>query len=339
MTIGDVARAAGVSTASVSRVLTGSRPVTPAVAAAVHEASEGLGFRANPVARALRVKSTQTIGLVVPDLTNPFFPALTQAIEAEVRAQHNGLLLADSLNEPGLEAERVEELIDRQVDSLLISPCHRIDSRQTLKWASKRVPVVQLDRRSSSMVHYVGMDHQQAMRSVLSHLCSQGRTALAHIGARPTNAPSFERRSAYLRYFRGLPDAARVYLGEFSFDCGLKGTKEVLKTWPEVDAIVCGNDLIAFGALQALDELGIVVPDQVAVVGFDDSLYALISRPTLTTVRQPLERMASAALALLFAGEGTTRNVRLSGELVVRESSLGLPQRGNPVPPPNPTAK
>ena len=153
------------------------------------------------------------------------------------------------------------------------------------------------------MVHYVGMDHQQAMRSVLSHLCSQGRTALAHIGARPTNAPSFERRSAYLRYFRGLPDAARVYLGEFSFDCGLKGTKEVLKTWPEVDAIVCGNDLIAFGALQALDELGIVVPDQVAVVGFDDSLYALISRPTLTTVRQPLERMASAALALLFAGK------------------------------------
>ena len=102
---------------------------------------------------------------MVPDLTNPFFPALTQAIEAEVRAQHNGLLLADSLNEPGLEAERVEELIDRQVDSLLISPCHRIDSRQTLKWASKRVPVVQLDRRSSSMVHYVGMDHQQAMRS------------------------------------------------------------------------------------------------------------------------------------------------------------------------------
>lgn len=327
VTIADVARAAGVSTASVSRVLTGSRPVTPEIEAAVRVASEGLGFRANPVARALRVNSTQTIGLVVPDLTNPFFPALTQAIEAELRAQRHELLLADSLDKPDLEAERVEELLDRHVDGLLISPCHRVDSIQTLERASKRVPVVQLDRRASAMVHYVGMDHGKAMRSVLAHLTAEGRTSFAHIGARPTNAPSFERRSAYLRYFRGRPDAARVRLGEFSFNWGLEATREVMETWPEVNAIVCGDDLIALGALQALSELRISVPSQVAVAGFDNSIYAPISRPPLTSVRQPLEQMALAALALLFAGDGPASNVRLLGEVVARESSVGSAER------------
>ncbi len=202
-----MAREAGVSTASVSRALSGARPVTPAVAAAVLEASSRLGFRANQVARALRVSSTQTIGLVVPDITNPFFPSLVQAIETELRSEGRGLLLADSLNDPKLEAQRIEELLDRQVDGLLVSPCHRVISRRALEAASERAAVVQLDRQASTRVPYVGMDHGLGMRSLLDHLRSTGRRVFALLGADVSNAPSFERRAAYVRYFRGTDDA------------------------------------------------------------------------------------------------------------------------------------
>ena len=145
-TIADVAREAGVSTASVSRTLSGARPVTQATATAVREASDRLGFRANKVARALRIQSTHMIGLLVPNITYPFFPQLIQAVETELRIDGRGLLLVDSLNDATLEAERVEDLLDRQVDGLIVIPCHRHQSESTLLRASRQTNVVQLDR-------------------------------------------------------------------------------------------------------------------------------------------------------------------------------------------------
>jgi LacI family transcriptional regulator len=320
LTISDVAREAGVSNASVSRVLTGARPVTPEVTSAVLEASRRLGFRANRVARALRMQSTQTIGIVVPDITYPFFPQLIQAIETELRAERRGLLLADSLNDPMIESERIEELLDRQVDGLMVSPCHRRDSRRIVEWAAERALVVQLDRQVSSRVHYVGMDHPLAMRMLLDHLGSTGRTGFVHLAASPTSAASYERRREYLRYFAHTADRDRVLVGDHSFDWGVHGARQAIEAWPEIDAIVCGNDLIAVGALHALSGLGVEVPEQVAVTGFDDSLRPLVGWPALTTIRQPLAEMARRALTLLSI-EGDTTRLRLPGELVVRDSS------------------
>jgi LacI family transcriptional regulator len=279
------------------------------------------------------VSSTQTIGLVVPDITNPFFPSLVQAIETELRFEGRGLLLADSLNDPKLEAQRIEELLDRQVDGLLVSPCHRVISRHALEAASERAAVVQLDRQASTHVPYVGMDHGLGMKSLLDHLRSTGRQVFALLGADVSNAPSFERRSAYVRYFRGTEDASRVLLGDFTFDWGIVGAKKVLTAWPDVDAIVCGDDLIAIGALRALGDLRIPVPNRIAVVGFDDCTFAPMNRPTLTTIRQPLEQMARHALSLLVRPQSSAQpqpsaqpqssiqKVELPGELVVRESS------------------
>ena len=258
----------------------------------MRKASDRLGFRANKVAKALRSKSTHTIGLLVPNITYPFFPQLIQAVETELRIDGRGLLLADSLNDATLEAERIEDLLDRQVDGLIVIPCHRRESQSTLLRASRLTNVVQLDREASPYVDFVGMDHALAMRMLLDHLVSTGRSRFAYLGANPTSSASHERQGAYLRHFKGKIDATRVLLGDFSFDWGVEGTLRVVQTWPEVDAIVCGNDLIAVGALYSLAEMGVEVPRQVAVTGFDDSLHPLMRWPAPTTVRQPLKQMA-----------------------------------------------
>jgi LacI family transcriptional regulator len=321
-TIADVAREAGVSTASVSRTLSGTRPVTQATATAVREASDRLGFRANKVARALRVQSTHTIGLVVPNIIYPFFPQLIQAVETELRIDGRGLLLADSLNDATLEAERVEDLLDRQVDGLIVIPCHRHESQSTLLRASRQTNVVQLDREASPQVHFVGMDHALAMRILLEHLYSTGRKRFAYLGANPSSSASHERQVAYLRHFKGTADATRVLLGDFSFDWGVEGALRAMQAWPEVDAIVCGNDLIAVGALHALGEAGLDAPRQVAITGFDDSLHPLMRWPAPTTIRQPLQQMAVRALSLLSHESRSVAKLRLPGELIVRDSSL-----------------
>lgn len=313
-------------------MLTGARPVTPEVTTAVLEASRRLGFRANRVARALRMQSTQTVGIVVPDITYPVFPQMIKAIEIELRAERRGLLLADSLNDPAIESERIEELLDSQVDGLIVSPCHRNESRKILEWAAERTLVVQLDRQVARRVHYVGMDHALGMRTLLDHLTSTGRTAFVHLAASPTSAASYERRREYVRYFARTPDCERVLVGDYSFEWGARGAIEAIETWPEIDAVVCGNDLIAVGALHALGGLGVGVPEQVAVTGFDDSLAPLVGWPAPTTIRQPLREMARHALALLSTGnvsaEGDATCLRLPGELVVRDSSA-VPRRGS----------
>jgi LacI family transcriptional regulator len=190
--------------------------------------------------------------------------------------------------------------------------------------------VVQLDRQVSSRVHYVGMDHPLAMRMLLDHLGSTGRTGFVHLAASPTSAASYERRREYLRYFAHTADRDRVLVGDHSFDWGVHGARQAIEAWPEIDAIVCGNDLIAVGALHALSGLGVEVPEQVAVTGFDDSLRPLVGWPALTTIRQPLAEMARRALTLLSI-EGDTTRLRLPGELVVRDSSTckGAAPRGS----------
>lgn len=336
-TVVEVAREAGVSTASVSRVLNDVPPISPELALAVQAAAERLGFRINEIARALRVKRTQTVGLVVPNLANPFFPKLVQELEVQLRSQGHGLLLADSLDDVGLESERVEELLDRQVDGLIVSPCNIELSRAAVEQAATRAPVVQLDRKASSRIAFVGMDHEDAMRSVLSHLRGAGRSGFAYVGSRLDNYPAVRRHLAYLNQVGDGASAQRVLLDDFSYEWGVEAAGRTLDQWPEVEAIVCGNDLVALGVISRLIGLGVEVPDRIAVTGFDDTMLAQYSRPAVTTVRQPLASMAAATLALLTEhrdGGGDDDGgdvVELPGDLIVRDSTPSA--GGGPEPP------
>jgi LacI family transcriptional regulator len=327
VTIHDVARLAGVSTASVSRALSGSRPVSPSVARSVRAAASRLGYEPDAVGRSLRRQETLTVGLVVPNITNAFFPALVQAVEDALQLEGYGLLLADASDDPVRELASVRRLLARRVDALFITPCHRYRSRAAIIESARQVTTVQLDRYASSRADYVGMDHDLAVRDVLEHLAAVGKKHPAMIGSDPAMSTAWERQRSYIRRV-GSIDAAgvdRVLVGTFTFDWGRTAAAKVLQAWPEVDALLCANDLIALGATEELRRRGVKVPEQVAVVGFDDTLFATLKEPSLTSVRQPLTEMAREAVALIPARSRAQRTgfVRtlLPATLTIRNST------------------
>jgi LacI family transcriptional regulator len=324
-TIHDVARLAGVSIASVSRALTGARKVRPEVAERVRSAAEQLGYQTDQVGRSLRRQETQTIGLVIADITNPFFPALVQAVEGELRDAGLGLLLADAQNDPDIEAQAVRLLLGRRVDALLITPVDRRRSVAAVTAAARAVPLVQLDRFATPDVHYVGMDHEQAITDLLTHLTGTGRARLALIGSDPSMSTSWERQMAFTARAVAIDPLAteRVLVGDYSVEWGREAAGRILDRWPEVDAMVCANDLIGVGVLQELHRRGVPVPGRVAVTGFDDTLLAAASEPALTSVRQPVARMAQRAVEMVRHGTayGAPTHISLTAEIILRASS------------------
>jgi LacI family transcriptional regulator len=327
VTIREVADAAGVSTATVSRALSGVQTVDPELVARVRQSAESLGYRANRVARALRRQSTQTVGLVIPDITNQFFPAVVQAVEKELRRGGLSLLLCDAGNDAAVEAELVRNLFDHQIDGLLISPCDLTASRPAIELAASRVPVLQIDQRATAEAPYVGVDQADAMRQVIEHLRDQGCRRFAYIGPGPQVPAAQERFDAFVEQTRAVdPSAAkRTYLGDASVPWGHETATKILADESRPDAIVCGSDQGAVGALQALREQGFDVPGDVALTGFDDTVLALACDPALTSVKQPLEELGTQAVRELTAAIEQhlpqPRSVMLKADLIIRDSS------------------
>ncbi|GAB3181437.1 LacI family DNA-binding transcriptional regulator [Streptomyces incanus] len=327
VTLKEVARASGCSVATVSRVLAGTRPVGPEIAHRVREAAESLGYRPNQVARALRSRSTGTIGLVLPQITNPFFPSLVREVEHALHAEGRAVLLADCDDDPAIEAARITALLDRQVDALLVIPVDERHSRDAVATAVAQVPLVLLDRGCGpGIADSVATDNAVGMALVLDHLAATGRRRPCFVGAAGTDSAAVERLAAYEAGAGTLdPEApGRVELGDFSLEWGRAAVDRILPSRP--DAVVCANDLIAVGALQRLRQLGVDVPGEIAVTGFDDIPMADLADPALTTVRQPVRELAAEAAHLLGhrlaeQKDGPRRSIRLAPELVVRASS------------------
>ncbi|MFQ6330709.1 LacI family DNA-binding transcriptional regulator [Nocardia sp. CWNU-33] len=324
VTIHDVARVAGLSTSSVSRALTGARRVNPDVAARVKEAALLLGYRPDAVGRSLRRQETGTLGLVVPDITNPFFPSLVQAVVERSRGAGFGLLLVDSRNSADLEAESVRLLLDKRIDALLISASHRFLSKATIDMAAQTVPVIQLDRVVDEQKAYVRMDQRAAIELLVDHMVAQNRIHLAFLGSDPSVATSWERQEAFLQIAPDKDPAAagRILVGDFTVEWGRDAAHKVRRLWPEVNGVICANDLIALGALQEFTAQGLSVPRDILISGFDDTLIAQASG--LTSVRQPVDDMAEIAVPDLMAGvrgDDDPLHAVLEPELVIRDSS------------------
>ncbi|WP_405656253.1 LacI family DNA-binding transcriptional regulator [Streptomyces sp. RK9] len=331
VTLRDVARASGCSVATVSRVLAGTRPVGPETARRVREAAEALGYRPNQAARALRSRSTGTVGLVLPQITNPFYPALVRELTHALHAEGRAVLFADCDDDPKAEAEYIDDLLSRRVDALLVIPADEHRSRDAVAAAAARVPLVLMDRGCGpGIADSVAVDNAAGMALVLGHLAATGRRRVCYLGADGTASAAAERRAAYAAGAAVLDPGApgRLALGGFSVEWGRAAVDLVWDARP--DALVCANDLIAVGALQRLQQLGADVPGEVAVTGFDDIPMAALAAPGITTVRQPVAELAAEATQLLnrrLAGrsEGPQRAIRLAPELVVRESSAPRP--------------
>ncbi len=326
-TIYDVARLAGVSTATVSRALNGTGQVAEPKRVAIDAAVEQLGYRPNTIARSLVTRSTQTIALLLPDITNPFYAELVKGIQALTLERGYTMLLCTTGFDPELEDRYLRLLRAKHVDGALVDglvlPPDRI-----ARFVEDGFPVVCLDRNvDSRAVPLVQVDNRLGARLATEHLLALGHTRIAHIMGAPARV-SEERLLGYqgaLSRAGVAPDSSLVGLGGFTENGGHDAMEALLAADTGLTAVFAANDLSAIGALNAIAASGRSVPGDISVVGFDDLRLARYTSPPLTTLRQPADVIARHATELLLgmiAGRkpGKLRHL-FAPELVVRSST------------------
>jgi LacI family transcriptional regulator len=323
-TIDDVAARSGVSTATVSRVLSGSVPARPETRERVLTAARELDYRPSGIARALKRRETRTLGLVITDITNPFYPQVVRAVEAAAHQRGYGIVLANGGDDPARELEHLDLLVERRVDGIVIASS-RMTRRHAERLRSAAVPVVLVnDTVPGSGLSTVTTAHRRGARMAAKHLVELGHRSIGHISAPAEHPAAGQRRQGVRDALRsaGL-DEPLIAIGDGRVAGGASAAEALIAAG--MTGIVAYNDLTAIGALRALRRAGIGVPEEVSVVGFDDIDLAAWTDPPLTTVRQPigdLGRWAVNHLTDLLAGGrpgiGTTV---LEPNLVVRGST------------------
>ena len=324
ITIRDVAIHAGVSIATVSRALSRNRPMSPQLQERVLASVDALGYRPNLVGRALRQKKTSTIGLIVPDLENPFFSALTQEVSRRFSKSGTDVLVISADNSLKLELRAVRAFLGRQVDGLVMIPCDEIESGESVHLASTGVSTLQLDRFVDGVdLSFVGCDNTAGMNLVIKHInefVDEASHPVIIIGGGGSTSSGRER----LQELTCHRPSSLVFDGNFSFDWGRQAAAEILSMGIRSGTIVTTADVIALGVTSSLTTIGYAVPKDFRVIGFDDVGVAYLAHPTLTTVSQPLVDMADSIFSFMITNPQSSqlqaRRI-FRPELVVRESS------------------
>ncbi|MEV5609093.1 LacI family DNA-binding transcriptional regulator [Streptomyces sp. NPDC052225] len=341
-TLEDVAREAGVSRATVSRVINGVRNVDPAIQELVRGAVERTGYRPNRAARSLVTRRAETVALVVSGagddetegeqsafaarvFADPFFGRVVSGVIGYLRPRstHPVLMFAESRDS---RQQVVDYLRHGNADGALIFSTHAEDPLPALLARDGRPCVLFARPALSTPVSYVDVAHGDGGRLAAEHLLARGCRRVATVTG-PLDLPAAQDRLAGFRDAMARHGHPYVPIAEggFTLESGAAATDRLLAEHPDLDGIFAANDLMAQGACQALRERGRTVPDDVAVIGFDDSITATTCRPPLTTIRQPMEEMAAAMARILQEHiEGTRTeptSVIFEPELVVRESA------------------
>jgi LacI family transcriptional regulator len=326
-TIYDVARLAGVSTATVSRALNGTGQIAPATRAAIDAAVAQLGYRPNTVARSLVTKSTQTIALLLPDITNPFYAALVSGIQERALESDHTMLLCTTEGDPEREEQYLGLLRAKQVDGVLVDglvlPPDRI-----ARFVRDGLPIVCLDRDvDSTSVPLVQVDNRLGAKLATAHLLSLGHRRIAHVAGAPELRISEQRIEGYRDAHHDVgiqPDPGLLAVGSFTEEGGYDAAGSLLERG-DFSAVFAANDLSALGVLSAITESGYAVPVDISVVGFDDLRLSRFTNPPLTTIHQPAREIAERATQLvldLAAGIKAEQRLHLlEPELIVRSST------------------
>lgn len=303
-TIRDVAARAGVSTATVSRVLAGIGTSRPETASAVRSAVHELRYRPSGVARSLRMRRTRTFGLIVTDIQNPFFPELVQAADIAGRAIGYSILLGSAAHDEQRAMHYLDLMVDRQVDGMIIATSE-ISRDGWASLAASPVPVVIVNAESGDRtVSVVTSDNEGGMRLATQHLLDLGHRRIAYVRGAESFTADVPRLTGFRAACRaaGIPESDTPELhGDGQFSGGERATTELLRDGPAVTAIACYNDVTAIGALRALRAAGVRVPAEMSVVGCDDISAASWVVPALTTVAQQKAEMGRIAVERLAA--------------------------------------
>ena len=325
-TIADVASRSGVSTATVSRVLSGATSSRPTTRARVLAAAKELDYKPSAVARALKVQATRTIGLLIADIQNPFFPQLVSAVEAEAVDRGYGLVLCNPSDDPARELAALDLLIERRVDGIMVASSRAMRRHASLL-REIGVPVVLLNSGRVEGLPSIDTAQRRGARLGAEHLLELGHRRIGHITAPRTNAAAADRLAGARDAVRAFGDDAELFVadGDSHVEGGAAAATRLV-TIARCTGIVCYNDLTAIGAMRGVRSTGLRVPEDVGIVGFDDIDLAAWIDPPLTTVRQPTEAMGRWAverLVRLATGEAPIEptSVHLEPELVVRGST------------------
>jgi LacI family transcriptional regulator len=296
----DVARRAGVSVGSVSRVINDHPTVTPATRARVELAVRELGYVPNAIAGSLRSRRSKMVGLIIPDVTNPFFSELALHVERSAAAAGYNLVLGNSDNSVDQETYYLHALAVRRVDGIIFVPAN-----ETSRSAEIAIPVVGVDREIDGCP-FVASDNRAGAKSATEYLHSLGHRLIGCV-AGPGDLPNArERRRGYeevalpILRMAGVDPSDYIVSADFSYDAGYAATRSLLKVSPRPTAIFASSDQQAIGGLRAAADLGLAVPLDLSVVGFDDVPLAKLVMPRLTTVAQPVAEIGVLAMQLLL---------------------------------------
>lgn len=348
VTIDDVARRAGLSVATVSRVMHNNPRVSPQARRRVNEAIDALGYTPNALARGLAMRSTQTIGVLVSSIADPFWAEVTRGIEDYAHQAGYGILIASSYEDAMREQNSMKLFRHKRVDGIVVGASssgpdalnsarahhlpvvfinsEHIDPDEATDAPETATPAMEAEHPSA----YLVADDAHGAMLMIEHLVALGHTRIAYIGARD-RASSVRRLSGYRQALRQaglvLDESLVVITGEGAND-GELGAFRLLTREARPTALFCYDDMTALGALRAARALQLRTPSDVSIVGFDDIPIAAYLDPPLTTVRQPMYEMGQRAMGMLVAllqGADPPRYVTMPGELVVRASSGPAP--------------
>ena len=328
ITLEEIAKATGFSVPTVSRALTNhDYPVSPATRQRILEVAKTMGYKPNLSARSLRTARTNTIGIIVDDLLSPFVPPIVRGIQDHLKASDYLGLTVNTDFDPALEKEAISTLVNRPVDGIIFVESLHAATSDTLEQINK--PTVFVHRLfASSVKNSVVPDDRYGSKLAVNHLAALGHRRIAYING-PERWHSAKRRLAgYKEALEALGlsvDSALIQPGDWEIAGGYDATQKLLEIEARPTAIFAANDLMALGAIYAIQDARLRVPNDVAVVGYDDRDFARIFRPKITTVSLPVYEMGVAAAELILkqlteGRQDEEEEEKVKGQLFIRES-------------------
>lgn len=334
-----VAQEAGVSQSTVSHVINGTRVIAPTTEAAVWRAIHKTGYVNDSIARSLRTGSTQTVGLAISAISNPFFSEVVSAIERQVAGDGRTVLLIDTHDDPEREFKAVQELVARRCDGIVLAPS--ADPHLTYDLLERRsMPTVLVDRFSDAgtfTTDCVGVHNTEPVATLVDHVAGLGHRRIAFVAGRPGLGTSRERLEGFELGVRRNdldPDPALIVIGGSDEQSSRTAVSGLLRLADPPTVIVTGNNAMTIGAMHAIAEVGLRIPEDLGLVGFDDFPWATLFTPRLTVIAQPLTELGTCAARMLHERIADpslpARQMRLPATLQVRESVNRLsPQSGS----------
>ncbi len=330
VTIKDIAKKANVSYATVSRALNNKKGVRGETGRKIREIAGELNYRPNAIARGLVKKQTHSFGLIIPDITNPFFPEVARGIEDGAREAGYSIFLCNTNWEKNREIHYINLLAEKRVDGIIIAPIsNKVEFLE--KTLNSKIPVVYVSNAPHDTQNsYVVIDNIRGGFLATRHLIELGYNSIGFIGASNDSLTIDERLKGYKLAFKkyGMEvDESNIKLGDFKRETGYNLIKRMIEMSNYPRAVFAENDLLALGVIQGVKESGLSVPGDVAVVGFDDIPFASFPEVQLTTICQPKYEMGKKAVEIILetieegSGKWVCRKIILEPELIIRKSS------------------